>query len=260
MLGAMALEFHLVKTDSGCAARLGTLILPRGEVATPTFMPVGTQGAVKAVSPEQVAQAGAQILLANAYHLHLRPGEEIVAARGGLHQFMNWPHPIITDSGGYQVFSLPTRQVSEEGVRFRFEKAGQPVLLTPEKAMAIQEALGADIVMAFDECVAYPTEYGQARAAMERTVRWAERCKRAQTRADQALFPIVQGSTFADLPPGCPEQPAALACPPPASNSPNPCASRIIAPRSTPGTERPEPRATACADASVKPATRTGLL
>ena len=195
----MSLEFTLLKTDPGCGARLGLLRTARGEVETPTFMPVGTQATVKGASPEQVEATGARILLANAYHLHLKPGEDVVAAAGGLHAFMGWPHAIITDSGGYQVFSLPKHEVTEEGVRFRWESQGEPVLLTPESAMAIEEKLGADIMMAFDECVPFPCPYPQAREAMERTVRWAERCKAAWTRRENALFAIVQGSTYADL-------------------------------------------------------------
>jgi queuine tRNA-ribosyltransferase len=209
----MAMQFRLLKTDRHCQARLGTLVTSHGEVATPTFMPVATQGSIKAISPEQAEGAGTGILLANAYHLHLRPGEAIVQAGGGLHRFMHWNHPIITDSGGYQVFSLPKREVTEEGVRFAMEKQGQPLLLTPEGSIAIQEKLGADIVMAFDECVGYPTPHAYARQAMERTVRWAARCKAAQTRGDQALFGIVQGSTYADLRRECAQAIAELGFP-----------------------------------------------
>ena len=194
----MTFEFQLIKTDPG-GARLGKLTTARGEVATPAFMPVATQAAVKAVLPEWIGGRGGVMILSNSYHLHLRPGEGVIETLGGLHRFMNWPHPIITDSGGYQVFSLPGREVSEEGVQFRMEKNGRPVTLTPETAVAIQEKLGADIIMAFDEPVAYPTPYAYAKQAMERTVRWAERCVRAHARADQVLFGIVQGSTFSDL-------------------------------------------------------------
>ena len=194
----MTLEFQLIKTDPG-GARLGRLTTARGEVATPAFMPVATQAAVKAVLPEWIGGQGGVMILSNSYHLHLQPGEEVIETLGGLHRFMNWPHPIITDSGGYQVFSLPGREVSEEGVQFRMEKNGRPVTLTPETAVAVQEKLGADIIMAFDEPVAYPTPYPYAKQAMERTVRWAERCVRAHVRTDQALFAIVQGGTFSDL-------------------------------------------------------------
>jgi queuine tRNA-ribosyltransferase len=213
----MTFSFRILQTDPESHARLGVLETPRGEIPTPVFMPVATQGTLKAVFPESVAQAGARILLANAYHLHLQPGEEVVAALGGLHAFMNWPHLIITDSGGYQVFSLPDRKISEEGVRFRFEKDGQPVMLTPEGSIAIQARLGADIAMAFDECVAFPSPYPYAREAMERTVRWAGRCKEAHasTRESggQALFGIVQGSTYPDLRRACAEEIAALELP-----------------------------------------------
>ena len=206
----MSLTFRVLRTDSETRARLGVINTPRGEVHTPVFMPVATQATVKSVLPGQVDTAGARILLANAYHLHLQPGEDIVAAHGGLHEFMNWPHLIITDSGGYQVFSLPDRKITEEGVAFRTTKDGKPVVLTPESSMAIQERLGADIAMAFDECVAYPSPYGYAKEAMERTLRWAERCKTAHTREDQALFGIVQGSTFPDLRRACAEQLGAM--------------------------------------------------
>ncbi len=209
----MTLRFRVERSDPDSRARLGVLETARGEVHTPVFMPVATQATVKAALPEQVADAGARILLANAYHLHLHPGEELIAQQGGLHAFMNWPHLIITDSGGYQVFSLPGRKVTEDGVRFQFEQHGKPVVLTPERSIAIQEQLGADIAMAFDECVAYPSPYAYAKEAMERTVRWAQRCKAAHTREDQVLFGIVQGSTYADLRRGCAEEIAALELP-----------------------------------------------
>ncbi|MCZ6647611.1 MAG: tRNA guanosine(34) transglycosylase Tgt [SAR324 cluster bacterium] len=207
------MQFKLLATDPACGARLGVISTPKGEVPTPAFMPVATQGTVKAMLPDWVAEKGARILLANTYHLHLKPGEDVIAALGGLHKFMNWPHLIITDSGGYQVFSLPEREISEEGVRFRTRKQGQPLLLTPESTIAIQEKLGADIVMAFDECVAYPTPHEYAKEAMERTIRWAERCKRAHGRKDQALFGIVQGSTYPDLRRACAEAIADLDLP-----------------------------------------------
>ena len=208
----MTFEFQLIKTDPG-GARLGKLTTARGEVATPTFMPVATQAAVKAVLPEWIGGRGGVMILSNSYHLHLQPGEGVIETLGGLHRFMNWPHPIITDSGGYQVFSLPGREVSEEGVQFRMEKNGRPVTLTPETAVAIQEKLGADIIMAFDEPVAYPTPYAYAKQAMERTVRWAERCVRAHAGSEQALFGIVQGGTFSDLRRASAEATAALGLP-----------------------------------------------
>ncbi|HEX7928422.1 MAG TPA: tRNA guanosine(34) transglycosylase Tgt, partial [bacterium] len=208
----MRFTFRVTKQDPS-GARLGVISTPQGDIPTPLFMPVATQAAIKAVEPERVEQTGARILLANAYHLHLKPGEEVVAAMGGVHKFMHWPGLIITDSGGYQVFSLPKREISEEGVRFQFERSGQPVMLSPETATGIQEKLGADIAMAFDECVAYPSPYNYAKQAMERTVRWAKRCKEAHKREDQSLFAIVQGSTFADLRKGCVEELAALDLP-----------------------------------------------
>jgi queuine tRNA-ribosyltransferase len=218
----MTLAFRLLKTDPS-GARLGVISTPRGEFPTPLFMPVATQAALKAVDPQRAEELGAQILLANAYHLHLRPGEDVVAAMGGIHDFMQWPQGVITDSGGYQVFSLPDRVIDEEGVRFRMEKQGRPVVLTPEGAIGIQRLLGSDIAMAFDECVAYPAPHAYAQEAMERTVRWARRCVTAhrelETQAQdkgqrpQALFGIIQGSTYADLRRQCAEEIAALELP-----------------------------------------------
>ena len=209
----MRFTFKVVKTDPRSGARLGVISTAQGELPTPLFMPVATQAAIKAVEPERVGETGARILLANAYHLHLRPGEDVVAALGGVHKFMHWSGLVITDSGGYQVFSLPKREITEEGVRFQAEKDGRPVMLTPERAIEIQEKLGADIVMAFDECVAYPSPHPYAKEAMERTVRWARRCKEAHQREDQSLFPIVQGSTYPDLRRACAEQLAELDLP-----------------------------------------------
>jgi queuine tRNA-ribosyltransferase len=218
----MTLSFKLQKTDPS-GARLGVISTPHGEFPTPLFMPVATQAALKAVAPQQAEDLGASILLTNAYHLHLRPGEDVVGSAGGVHEFMQWPHGIITDSGGYQVFSLPDRVIDEEGVRFRMEKQGQPVVLTPERAIGIQRQLGADIAMAFDECVAYPAPYAYAKEAMERTVRWAQRCVTTHREVEaaaqekgkrpQALFGIVQGSTYADLRKQCAEEIAALDLP-----------------------------------------------
>ncbi|MDH5751273.1 MAG: tRNA guanosine(34) transglycosylase Tgt [Deltaproteobacteria bacterium] len=203
----MSLSFEIVATDPSTRARLGVLRTPRGEAETPLFMPVATQAALKAVPPEIAREAGAKIILANAYHLHIQPGEDLVAALGGLHRFMNWPGLIITDSGGYQVFSLPERTISEEGVRFQFNKGGERVTLTPESSIAIQQKLGADIIMAFDECVAFPSPHKYAKEAAERTVRWAERCKQAWAGGTgQSLFGIVQGSTYPDLRRYCAEK------------------------------------------------------
>jgi queuine tRNA-ribosyltransferase len=217
----MSFSFRVLQTDPESRARLGVIETAKGPVPTPVFMPVATQASVKALLPEQAAEAGARIVLVNAYHLHLQPGEDVVAAQGGLHRFMNWPHLIITDSGGYQVFSLPNRRIGEDGVRFQYEKDGRPVTLTPESSIAIQQQLGSDVAMAFDECVAYPAPYGYAKEAMERTVRWAQRCKAAHGAASQAaaqapgqvLFGIVQGSTYPDLRKACAEEIAALELP-----------------------------------------------
>ncbi len=181
-------------------ARRGRLQLPHGTVQTPVFMPVGTHAALRAATPEQVVATGSQIVLANTYHLSIRPGESLVAKAGGLHKFMNMPLPILTDSGGFQVFSLPGKQVSEEGVRFAYEKGGKRVFLSPERAVQIQQDLGADIFMAFDECLPHPCKRGYAEVSVDRTTRWAERCMEAWTRReDQALFGIVQGGMWKDL-------------------------------------------------------------
>jgi queuine tRNA-ribosyltransferase len=173
---------------------------PHGTVETPLFMPVGTQAALKTLHPDLVAAAGARIVLANTYHLFLQPGTAIVKRCGGLHGFMGWTGPILTDSGGFQVFSLPGRVITEEGVRFTFEKGGRPTFLGPEESTAAQNDLGADIVMAFDECIPYPAEHRYAADSVERTLRWARRCVEAHRRpGDQALFGIVQGSVYPDL-------------------------------------------------------------
>jgi queuine tRNA-ribosyltransferase len=180
-------------------ARAGIFHTSHGPILTPAFAPVGTQGTVKAVTPEQLKEIGANLVLANTYHLYLRPGDELVAEMGGLHRFMNWQAPILTDSGGYQVFSLAdTRKVDEEGVTFKSHIDGSTHRLTPEKSIAIQENLGADIIMAFDEC-APPNDRAYNERATARTHAWAERCLQAKTRTDQALFGIVQGGVFPDL-------------------------------------------------------------
>ncbi len=193
-------EFELIKECPKTGARAGVLHTPHGDIKTPIYMPVGTQATVKALTPEQVKEAGAQIILANTYHLYLRPGEQLVKEAGGLHQFMHWDKPILTDSGGFQVFSLgEMRKLTEEGAEFRSHLDGSRHMLTPEKVMQIEQDLGADIIMALDECCPYPAEYEYAKHSMERTHRWAERCKVAKTNAHQALFGIVQGSMYADL-------------------------------------------------------------
>jgi queuine tRNA-ribosyltransferase len=182
------------------AARAGVLSTPHGEVQTPAFMVVGTQGAVRALTPGQVRSTGAEVLLANTYHLALRPGEALVEKLGGLHAFMAWPGPILTDSGGFQVFSLPHKEITDRGVRFRHELTGREIDLTPERSVEIQNRLGADVIMAFDECTPYPADEALARAGVRRTLRWLERCVRAHTRPDaQALFGIVQGGVHPAL-------------------------------------------------------------
>ena len=193
-------RFEVHKVDPRTRARRGTLHLPHGDVQTPIFMPVGTQATVKAMSPDEMHEIGTQILLSNTYHLFLRPGHEIIRELGGLHQFMHWDKPILTDSGGFQVFSLSEmRKVKEEGVEFRSHLDGSKCFITPEYDMEIQQALGADIAMAFDECSPYPCDYDRAKAAMNRTHRWAKRCIDVHTREDQALFGIVQGAFYKDL-------------------------------------------------------------
>ena len=196
-----AVEYKLIHTCRQSGARLGKLITPHGEIDTPVFMPVGTQGSVKGISPEELKALGAKIILSNTYHMFLRPGHEIVREAGGLHGFMNWDGSILTDSGGFQVFSLsPLRKITEEGVAFRSHLDGSKLFLSPEKAMEVENALGADIIMAFDECAPYPSTYQYTKNSMYRTTRWAERCLKAHTNTEkQALFGIVQGGTFADL-------------------------------------------------------------
>ncbi len=193
-------EFELIKTCRQSGARLGVLHTPHGDIQTPIYMPVGTQACVKAMTGGEMEEIGTQILLSNTYHLHLRPGEDLIARAGGLHKFMNWDHPILTDSGGFQVFSLAgLRKITEEGVSFRSHLDGSSRYLSPEKSMQVQEALGSDIAMAFDICSAYPCDHAAAEKAMRTTHRWAERCKKAHTREDQALFGIVQGAFYKDL-------------------------------------------------------------
>jgi queuine tRNA-ribosyltransferase len=195
----MSLQFTLFDAETHTRARLGRMVTPHGEMATPAFAPVGTQATVKTLDPRDLHELGAELILANTYHLYLRPGAELVAEMGGLHGFMSWDGPILTDSGGFQVFSLAqTRQVSEDGVLFRSHIDGSQHFFTPELVMAVQEQLGADIVMCFDEC-AEPRNRGYIEAALARTHAWAARCKAAHVRPDQALFGIVQGGIFPDL-------------------------------------------------------------
>src|SRR4051812_34104512 len=193
----MTFHFTLLSTD--CPARLGRFETPHGPVETPVFMPVATQGTVKGLTPEQVRAVGAEIILGNTYHLALRPGDELVAELGGLHQFMGWDRPILTDSGGFQVFSLAQiRKVTDDGVAFRSHVDGALLDLTPERAVRIQENLGSDIAMVLDECPPADAPEPVIREAIRRTVLWAERCQKAHARADQALFAIVQGGTNLD--------------------------------------------------------------
>lgn len=196
----MADHFTVLKKDPNTMARLGRLVTAHGVVETPAFMPVGTQGTVKAILPRDLKEMGCQILLGNTYHLYLRPGAELVRELGGLHRFMGWDGPILTDSGGYQVFSLGAmRKLSEEGVRFQSHLDGSTHLLTPEKVVAIQEALGSDIAMVLDECIPHDATRDYVQDSTERTLRWAERCLRARRREDQLMFGIVQGGLYGDL-------------------------------------------------------------
>ena len=191
--------YTLLQRDPNSLARAGVFTTPHGDISLPVFAPVGTQGTVKAVSPEELEEAGACLILGNAYHLYLRPGADVVARLGDLHGFMNWSHPILTDSGGFQVFSLKgLRKIDDDGVTFRSHLDGSEHRFTPESVIAIEEKLGADIIMAFDEC-ARPDDRAYSEQAMERTHRWAKRCREAQTRADQALFGIVQGGVYPEL-------------------------------------------------------------
>ena len=192
------LEIKHVDPNSG--ARYGVLHTWHGDVEVPMFMPVGTNATVKTLSPEQVSACGSGVILANTYHLHLRPGEEIVKKAGGLHDFMNYHGPILTDSGGFQVFSLASRRkITEEGVTFQNEVNGNKEFFSPEEAIRIEEALGADIIMSFDECIPYPASKEYVSRSTERTLRWAKRGLEAHKRQDQALFGIVQGGEFQDL-------------------------------------------------------------
>lgn len=197
----LAVQYELIKECKQSGARLGRLHTPHGTIDTPIFMPVGTQATVKTMSPEELVEMDAQIILSNTYHLFLRPGHDIVQEAGGLHSFMNWDRAILTDSGGFQVFSLSAlRNITEEGVHFRSHLSGEKLFIGPEKAMEIQNALGADIIMAFDECPPYPAEKEYVKASTERTYRWLKRCIAAHQRShDQALFGIVQGGMYQDL-------------------------------------------------------------
>jgi queuine tRNA-ribosyltransferase len=197
----MAIEFKVIKECKRTGARLGEIRTPHGVINTPVFMPVGTQATVKAMTPEELKGMEAQIVLSNTYHLYMRPGHELIKQAGGLHRFMNWDRSILTDSGGFQVFSLGNlREIKEEGVHFRSHIDGSKHFISPEKAVEIQNALGADIIMSFDECPPYPCDYTYAKNSMEITTRWAERCLKAHKSTEtQALFGIIQGSVYKDL-------------------------------------------------------------
>ena len=207
-------EFELLHVCKQTGARRGRLHTPHGVIETPIFMPVGTQATVKTMSPHELKDCGAQIILSNTYHLHLRPGEDLIDRAGGLHKFMNWDRPILTDSGGFQVFSLADlRKLNERGVEFRSHLDGSLRFISPEVSVGIQEALGSDIAMQFDECSPYPCDYTRAKDAMHRTLRWLERCMKAKKREDQALFGIVQGAFYSDLRIECAKEMAKLDLP-----------------------------------------------
>jgi queuine tRNA-ribosyltransferase len=197
----MAFHFQLIKKDPASSARLGKFTTQHGEVNTPVFMPVGTQATVKTLSPDDLVNLGAEIILSNTYHLFLRPGHELVRDFGGIQKFMAWNRPVLTDSGGFQVFSLAElRKITEEGVTFQSHlDGGAKHIITPEYAVEIQEALGADIIMNFDECTPYPATRDYAQESLERTLRWAKRCRTAKKDTGQALFGILQGGMYPDL-------------------------------------------------------------
>ncbi|MDO5718469.1 MAG: tRNA guanosine(34) transglycosylase Tgt [Tissierellia bacterium] len=196
----MKFEFELIKKDEKSKARLGKIKTPHGEINTPIFMPVGTRATVKTMTSDELYDMDAEIILGNTYHLYLKPGMNIIKKAGGLHEFMNWKRPILTDSGGFQVFSLSdSRKISEEGVEFKSHIDGSSHFISPEKSIEIQNCLGSDIIMAFDECIPYPADREYTENSMERTIRWLKRCKDYHKRDDQALFGIVQGGMFKDL-------------------------------------------------------------
>ncbi len=193
-------SFELQKTDPETGARAGVFHTPHGDILTPVYMPVGTQASVKGVLPNVLEEIGSQIILSNTYHLYMRPGDDLIARAGGLHKFMNWNKPILTDSGGFQVFSLASlNNITDDGVKFSSHIDGSKHLFTPEKAMEIQHNLGSDIIMTFDQCSEYGYTHAQAEQAMNRTAAWLERCYKAHANPAQALFPIIQGNMFEDL-------------------------------------------------------------
>jgi len=197
----MPIKYELIKEATDSKARLGRIQTPHGVIETPIFMPVGTRATVKTMTPDELKLLGAQIILGNTYHLYLRPGHKLIEEAGGLHNFMNWDKPILTDSGGFQVFSLgDLRKISEEGVEFRSHIDGSKHFISPEKSIEIQNSLGSDIMMAFDECAPHPSDWDYVKKSLERTSRWAKRCKEANKNPDkQALFGIVQGGMYRDL-------------------------------------------------------------
>ncbi|HQC54201.1 MAG TPA: tRNA guanosine(34) transglycosylase Tgt [Clostridia bacterium] len=193
-------SYRIIKTCKQSGARIGVLSTPSGEIETPVFMPVGTNGTVKTLTPEELIETGSQIILSNTYHLYLRPGTEILHNAGGLHKFMNWNKPILTDSGGFQVFSLSRmRKVTDEGVKFSSYLDGSVHFITPEKSIEIQKIINSDIIMAFDECTKSGTSYKDSKIAVDRTLKWLERCYNVADNDKQVLFPIVQGNVFKDL-------------------------------------------------------------
>lgn len=196
----MAVTYELVKKYKTGSARAGIVHTPHGDIETPVFMPVGTQATVKTMTPEELEMVGAQIILSNTYHLYLRPGHELIAEAGGLHKFMNWHRPILTDSGGFQVFSLgDLRDIKDEGISFRSHIDGSSHFISPKKAMEIQRALGSDICMCFDECAPYPCSEAEAEEAVRRTTLWAQRCSQAEMQQHQSIFGIIQGNVFRPL-------------------------------------------------------------
>jgi queuine tRNA-ribosyltransferase len=196
----MAFRFEIIKKDNLSQARLGRIETDHGSFATPAFLPVGTQGTVKSLTPEELVEIGVEAILGNTYHLYLRPGHETIGRLGGLHHFIHWERPILTDSGGFQIFSLGSlRKISEEGVTFQSHLDGSSHFLTPEKVVEIQSVLGSDIAMVLDECVPYPSSYDSVKASTERTNLWAKRCLQMKRKPNPALFAIVQGGVYRDL-------------------------------------------------------------
>ncbi len=198
-------SFEVVHVDKHTGARAGLMKTPHGDIPTPVFMPVGTHGAIKALQPQVLEEMDTKIILSNTYHLHLTPGSNLIKKAGGLHKFMNWNRPILTDSGGFQVFSLQKKSIKEEGAEFKDAK-GKSILLSPETSIEIQQNLGSDIMMAFDECIPYPATYDYAVNSINRTHRWLDRCIKSWENPNQALFGIIQGSTYDDLRTRCVEE------------------------------------------------------